>query len=66
MAPVSDVVYDPEAAGSLAALMLKILSCGPAEVYVCSTVRNPQTYGGFKLQLGKHLAHQRLPWKRSG
>uniref|UniRef100_A0A3Q2CF96 Eukaryotic elongation factor 2 lysine methyltransferase n=1 Tax=Cyprinodon variegatus TaxID=28743 RepID=A0A3Q2CF96_CYPVA len=62
----ADVVYDPEAAGSLAALMLKILSCGPAEVYVCSTVRNPQTYGGFKLQLGKHLAHQRLPWKRSG
>ncbi|XP_038161559.1 protein-lysine N-methyltransferase EEF2KMT [Cyprinodon tularosa] len=47
----ADVVYDPEAAGSLAALMLKILSCGPAEVYVCSTVRNPQTYGGFKLQL---------------
>uniref|UniRef100_A0A3Q2PRF2 Eukaryotic elongation factor 2 lysine methyltransferase n=1 Tax=Fundulus heteroclitus TaxID=8078 RepID=A0A3Q2PRF2_FUNHE len=51
----ADVVYDPDVAGSLVKLLLKILSCSPAqlqpEIYICSTVRNPETYGGFKLQL---------------
>ncbi|XP_047212405.1 protein-lysine N-methyltransferase EEF2KMT-like [Girardinichthys multiradiatus] len=51
----ADVVYDPDVAGSLVKLLLKILDCSSAEaqpeIYICSTVRNPETYGDFKLQL---------------
>uniref|UniRef100_A0A3B3X2L5 Uncharacterized protein n=1 Tax=Poecilia mexicana TaxID=48701 RepID=A0A3B3X2L5_9TELE len=50
----ADVVYDPEVAGSLADLLLKILKCSAAaEILICSTIRNPETYGGFKLRLGE-------------
>uniref|UniRef100_A0A3B3USS0 Eukaryotic elongation factor 2 lysine methyltransferase n=1 Tax=Poecilia latipinna TaxID=48699 RepID=A0A3B3USS0_9TELE len=50
----ADVVYDPEVAGSLADLLLKILKCSAvAEILICSTIRNLETYGGFKLRLGE-------------
>ncbi|MED6243602.1 hypothetical protein ATANTOWER_023276 [Ataeniobius toweri] len=51
----ADVVYDPDVAGSLVKLLLKILDCSSVEaqpeIYICSTVRNPETYSDFKLQL---------------
>ncbi|XP_041853244.1 protein-lysine N-methyltransferase EEF2KMT isoform X2 [Melanotaenia boesemani] len=51
----ADVVYDPEVAESLVKLLSKILSCWSVEVqpeiFICSTVRNPETYSSFKLQL---------------
>ncbi|KAM4716623.1 protein-lysine N-methyltransferase EEF2KMT isoform 2-T2 [Anableps anableps] len=57
----ADVVYDPDVAGSLVKLLLKILSCSSAEILICSTVRNPETYGGFKLRLeAAGLGHQVL------
>ncbi|XP_017161662.1 protein-lysine N-methyltransferase EEF2KMT isoform X2 [Poecilia reticulata] len=58
----ADVVYDPEVAGSLADLLLKILKCSAAaEILICSTIRNPETYGGFKLRLeAAGLGHQVL------
>lgn len=49
----ADVVYDPDVAGSLVKLLSKILNCSSAEVFICSTIRNQETYGGFKQQLGK-------------
>jgi len=54
----ADVVYDPEVAVSLVKLLSKILSCSSTavqpEILICSTVRNPETYSGFKQQLGKN------------
>ncbi|XP_054590530.2 protein-lysine N-methyltransferase EEF2KMT isoform X1 [Nothobranchius furzeri] len=51
----ADVVYDPDVAGSLVKLLVKILNCSSAErkleIFICSTVRNPETYDGFKRQL---------------
>ncbi|XP_067471674.1 protein-lysine N-methyltransferase EEF2KMT [Thunnus thynnus] len=51
----ADVVYDPDIVGSLVKLLSKILRCSSAEVlpevFICSTVRNPETYSGFKQQL---------------
>ncbi|KAF0033203.1 hypothetical protein F2P81_015493 [Scophthalmus maximus] len=47
----ADVVYDPDVVVSLVTLLSKILRRSTPEVLVCSTVRNPETYGGFKLQL---------------
>ncbi|KAK1878325.1 Protein-lysine N-methyltransferase EEF2KMT [Dissostichus eleginoides] len=49
----ADVVYDPEVAESLVKLLNTILSCSNPDIYICSTVRNPETYGGFKMQLEK-------------
>lgn len=49
----ADVVYDPDVAVSLVELLSKILRCSSAEVFICSTIRNPETYRGFKQQLGK-------------
>ncbi|XP_047427990.1 protein-lysine N-methyltransferase EEF2KMT isoform X2 [Mugil cephalus] len=55
----ADVVYDPEVAGSLVKLLSKILRCSSAEVLICSTVRNPDTYGSFKKQLeNAGISHQ--------
>ncbi|XP_071321856.1 protein-lysine N-methyltransferase EEF2KMT isoform X2 [Trachinotus anak] len=49
----ADVVYDPDIVGSLVKLLSKVLRCSPSpEVLICSTIRNPETYGGFKQQLG--------------
>lgn len=51
------MVYDPDIAGSLAKLLSIVLRCSSAEglpqVFICSTIRNLETYGGFKQQLGK-------------
>ncbi|XP_073351360.1 protein-lysine N-methyltransferase EEF2KMT isoform X2 [Pagrus major] len=47
----ADVVYDPEVVGSLVKLLSKILNCSSAEVFICSTIRNQETYSGFKQQL---------------
>ncbi|XP_069573624.1 protein-lysine N-methyltransferase EEF2KMT [Brachyistius frenatus] len=49
----ADVVYDPEVAGSLVKLLSRILTSSEVvpQVLICSTVRNPETYGGFKRQL---------------
>ncbi|XP_041812724.1 protein-lysine N-methyltransferase EEF2KMT isoform X2 [Chelmon rostratus] len=53
----ADVVYDPDIVGSLVQLLSRILSCSSPgvlpEVLICSTIRNPETYSGFKLQLEK-------------
>nr|XP_046270286.1 protein-lysine N-methyltransferase EEF2KMT isoform X3 [Scatophagus argus] len=48
----ADVVFDPDIAGSLVKLLSKILNRSSPDVLVCSTVRNQETYGGFKQQLG--------------
>ncbi|XP_061556974.1 protein-lysine N-methyltransferase EEF2KMT isoform X1 [Phycodurus eques] len=51
----ADVVYDPDVVAVLVQLLSKILrqrGCRvPAEVFICSTVRNPRTYAGFKHNL---------------
>uniref|UniRef100_A0A3B3I6A8 Eukaryotic elongation factor 2 lysine methyltransferase n=1 Tax=Oryzias latipes TaxID=8090 RepID=A0A3B3I6A8_ORYLA len=59
----ADVVFDPDLTGSLVQLLSKLLQRPSTEaqplVLICSTIRNPQTYGGFKLQLGKPLCPAR-------
>ena len=54
----ADVVYDPDVTGSLVKLLSQILSCWSAEtrpeILICSAVRNAETYGTFKQQLGKN------------
>ncbi|XP_077412392.1 protein-lysine N-methyltransferase EEF2KMT isoform X2 [Vanacampus margaritifer] len=51
----ADVVYDPDVVVVLVQFLSKILKCGggrvPTEVLICCTVRNPQTYAGFKHSL---------------
>uniref|UniRef100_A0A3B4WX86 Protein-lysine N-methyltransferase EEF2KMT-like n=1 Tax=Seriola lalandi dorsalis TaxID=1841481 RepID=A0A3B4WX86_SERLL len=48
------VVYDPDIVGSLVKLLSRILRCSSSpEVLICSTIRNPDTYSGFKQQLGE-------------
>ncbi|XP_056262515.1 protein-lysine N-methyltransferase EEF2KMT isoform X2 [Pseudoliparis swirei] len=49
----ADVVYDPDVVESLVALLSRILRVSSPEVFICSTVRNQETYGGFKRRLGK-------------
>ncbi|XP_078126626.1 protein-lysine N-methyltransferase EEF2KMT [Sander vitreus] len=49
----ADVVYDPDVAESLVKLLSKILRCSSPEVFICSTIRNQETYGGFKQRLEK-------------
>ncbi|KAK9534528.1 hypothetical protein VZT92_006968 [Zoarces viviparus] len=44
----ADVVYDPDVVESLVELLSKILRCSSPEVFICSTIRNQETYGGFK------------------
>lgn len=57
------MVYDPDIAGSLAKLLSIVLRCSSAEVlpqvFICSTIRNLETYGGFKQQLGKTALRRR-------
>lgn len=50
----ADVVYDPDIAADLVALLSKILRRSSPQVFVCSTIRNPETYGSFKKQLGEN------------
>lgn len=62
----ADVVYDPEIVGSLVKLVSTILRCSSAEVLpqvlICSTIRNPETYGGFKQQLeNEGISHDVIP-----
>ncbi|MBN3303962.1 EF2KT methyltransferase, partial [Amia calva] len=62
----SDVVYDPDIVCCLVRLLSKILQCPPQgrcpDVYVASTVRNPETYGLFKSELSKAaIRHQAIP-----
>nr|XP_046189902.1 protein-lysine N-methyltransferase EEF2KMT-like [Oncorhynchus gorbuscha]XP_046195690.1 protein-lysine N-methyltransferase EEF2KMT-like [Oncorhynchus gorbuscha] len=51
----ADVVYDPDIIGCLVQLLSKILRCSangsPPDVYISSTIRNPDTYNSFKHQL---------------
>ncbi|KAM4531415.1 protein-lysine N-methyltransferase EEF2KMT isoform 2-T2 [Odontesthes bonariensis] len=60
----ADVVYDPEVAVSLVKLLSKILSRPSTqvqpEILICSTVRNPETYGGFKQQLENAGIHHEV------
>ncbi|KAL0992579.1 hypothetical protein UPYG_G00095270 [Umbra pygmaea] len=53
----ADVVYDPDIIGCLVELLSKILRCSangsPPDIYISSTIRNPDTYNSFK----KHLAN---------
>nr|XP_057904558.1 protein-lysine N-methyltransferase EEF2KMT [Doryrhamphus excisus] len=52
----ADVVYDPDIVPVLVQLLSRILrrKCGRVlpDVFICSTVRNRQTYEGFTKQLG--------------
>uniref|UniRef100_A0A3P8QH70 FAM86 N-terminal domain-containing protein n=2 Tax=Astatotilapia calliptera TaxID=8154 RepID=A0A3P8QH70_ASTCA len=62
----ADVVYDPDIAGSLAKLLSIVLRCSSAEglpqVFICSTIRNLETYGGFKQQLeAEGVGHEVIP-----
>ncbi|XP_072225226.1 protein-lysine N-methyltransferase EEF2KMT [Leuresthes tenuis] len=60
----ADVVYDPEVAVTLVQLLSKVLSCSSAqvqpEILICSTVRNPETYSGFKQQLENAGIHHEV------
>ncbi|KAM8845619.1 protein-lysine N-methyltransferase EEF2KMT isoform 2-T2 [Spinachia spinachia] len=47
----ADVVYDPEVVESLVKLLSEVLRGSSPQLLVCSTVRNQETYGGFKQQL---------------
>ncbi|XP_028840875.1 protein-lysine N-methyltransferase EEF2KMT isoform X3 [Denticeps clupeoides] len=51
----ADVVYDPSIINCLVSLLSQILKCAgpgsPPEVYIASTIRNPETYNSFKTQL---------------
>ncbi|KAK2832970.1 hypothetical protein Q5P01_016859 [Channa striata] len=53
----ADVVYDPDVVASLVKLLSNILRWSSAEcapkILICSTIRNPETYSGFKQQLEK-------------
>ncbi|KAJ7992020.1 hypothetical protein DPEC_G00274250 [Dallia pectoralis] len=58
MVIAADVVYDPEVIGCLVKLLSKILRCSAnssstSDVYISSTIRNPDTYNSFK----QHLAN---------
>ncbi|XP_041133154.1 protein-lysine N-methyltransferase EEF2KMT isoform X1 [Polyodon spathula] len=62
----SDVVYDPEIVCCLVGLLSKLLSCtvkdSIPEVYISSTIRNPETYSFFKTELGKiGIRQQAIP-----
>lgn len=57
---VADVVYDPDVVRSLVKLLSNILRCSSPQVIICSTVRNQETYGGFKQQLGILIDPHRL------
>ncbi|KAG8006559.1 hypothetical protein GBF38_021008 [Nibea albiflora] len=52
-----NVVYDPDVVRSLVKLLSRILKRPSAEVLpevlICSTIRNQETYSGFKQQLEK-------------
>ncbi|XP_068193918.1 protein-lysine N-methyltransferase EEF2KMT isoform X2 [Antennarius striatus] len=57
----SDVVYDPVVADILVALLGRILRSSSPDVFICSTVRNQETYSSFKQRLGKEgIEHQVL------
>ncbi|XP_073697056.1 protein-lysine N-methyltransferase EEF2KMT [Garra rufa] len=51
----ADVVYDPDIIACLVRLLSRLLNCKVEEkhpdVYIASTVRNPQTYNCFKKEL---------------
>ncbi|XP_041634487.1 protein-lysine N-methyltransferase EEF2KMT isoform X1 [Cheilinus undulatus] len=51
----ADVVYDPDIVEVLVKLLSKILRCSShavhPQVLICSTIRNQETYSGFKQQL---------------
>ena len=55
---VSDVVYDPDLLPGLVRLLSMVLRCsspGGPQVFICSPIRNPDTYNSFKRQLGTAL-----------
>ncbi|KAM3597409.1 uncharacterized protein V6R79_004174 [Siganus canaliculatus] len=55
----ADVVYDPDVVLSLVKLLDRILTCSSPEILICSTIRNQETYSGFKQQLEKAgISHQ--------
>lgn len=47
----ADVVYDPVVVETLVSLLSRILTSSSPEVFICSSVRNTDTYRGFKRQL---------------
>ncbi|XP_062999506.1 protein-lysine N-methyltransferase EEF2KMT [Elgaria multicarinata webbii] len=53
----ADVVYDPELAQSLIGVLQKLSSCNDGgkspEVYIAFTIRNPDTYYCFQMELDK-------------
>ncbi|XP_054254712.1 protein-lysine N-methyltransferase EEF2KMT, partial [Indicator indicator] len=62
----ADVIYDPEIISALVGLLQKLFTCRadgkPPEVYIASTIRNPDTYLLFQAQLDKAgISWQLLP-----
>lgn len=60
-----DVVYDPDIIACLVKLLSRLLNCKVQEnhpdVYIASTVRNPQTYDCFKEELGRFHTYFSIP-----
>ncbi|XP_068434245.1 protein-lysine N-methyltransferase EEF2KMT [Clinocottus analis] len=55
----ADVVYDPAVVEGLVEVLSRILRSSSPEVFVCSAIRNPETYAGFKRLLeAAGVAHQ--------
>uniref|UniRef100_A0A7N4PIA2 Eukaryotic elongation factor 2 lysine methyltransferase n=1 Tax=Sarcophilus harrisii TaxID=9305 RepID=A0A7N4PIA2_SARHA len=62
----ADVLYDPEIILSLIGVLQKLSACQadqkPPEIYIAFTVRNPDTYQMFKMELSKvGIGWQKLP-----
>ncbi|XP_051820112.1 protein-lysine N-methyltransferase EEF2KMT [Antechinus flavipes] len=62
----ADVLYDPEIILSLIGVLQKLSTCQadqkPPEIYIAFTVRNPDTYQMFKMELSKvGIGWQKLP-----
>ncbi|KAK7938722.1 hypothetical protein WMY93_002048 [Mugilogobius chulae] len=56
------VVYDPVVVETLVRLFSRIVTSSGPDVFICSTVRNPETYRGFTEQLEKAgILHKVLP-----
>uniref|UniRef100_A0A3B3ZV74 FAM86 N-terminal domain-containing protein n=1 Tax=Periophthalmus magnuspinnatus TaxID=409849 RepID=A0A3B3ZV74_9GOBI len=54
----ADVVYDPVVVEMLVSLLCRIFAISSPDVFICSTVRNTDTYRGFVQRLGE-LHHEK-------
>ncbi|KAJ0058448.1 hypothetical protein NL108_014626 [Boleophthalmus pectinirostris] len=49
----ADVVYDPVVVETLVRLLSRIVASSSPDIFICSTVRNPDTYRDFTQRLGE-------------